>query len=328
MARHGCLLTFLLLSLAMAIYAGAEDIKSSGVKLFVFGDSFADTGNWDANKAPLLYPFGMTWPGKPAGRQGDGYILTDIIALFFNTTAPPAYFKWKKNAASEPVSLGMNFAYSGSGAMPDAWEIYSLGVQLGQFKEAVESKAFTENDIKDAVALVSSVGNDFRSFLKKLNRSESELPERAKMVRAEMFKFFEGLEKMGIKKAIMLSVSNFRDGKVDPVLVEHNKLLMEGLQAFAKRSNMKIVFLDIDKLEPVARAMYPKDKWEANCCEPEKKYDFSQMCGEKDASGRKLYSLCSDPSQIFYFFRFHISHEGWKKIYSLILESKVLEPLR
>ncbi|KAJ4825230.1 hypothetical protein Tsubulata_035451 [Turnera subulata] len=258
-----------------------------------------------------------------AGRQSDGYVLTDIIALFFNTTAPPAYFKWKKNAASEPVSLGMNFAYGGSGAMPDAWESYSLGVQLGQFKEAVESKAFTENDIKDAVVLLSSAGNDFTSFILKLNGSETEIPERAKMVRAEMFKFFEGLEKMGIKKVVMLSVSNFRDGKVEPVFVEHNKLLMEGIQAIAKRSNVKIVFLDIDKLVPVARDMYPKDKREVNCCEPENKENYEQMCGAKDASGRKLYTLCPDPTQVFYFYRLHISHEGWKKIYSLILESKV-----
>ena len=53
------------------------------VKLFVFGDSYADTGNsgkfatgsWKA-------PYGITFPGKPAGRFSDGRVLTDYIGSF------------------------------------------------------------------------------------------------------------------------------------------------------------------------------------------------------------------------------------------------------
>ncbi|KAF8403254.1 hypothetical protein HHK36_011355 [Tetracentron sinense] len=49
-------------------------------KLFVFGDSYADTGN---NKKSLAsswkLPYGITFPGKPAGRFSDGRVLTDYV---------------------------------------------------------------------------------------------------------------------------------------------------------------------------------------------------------------------------------------------------------
>ena len=49
---------------------------SSDLKLFVFGDSYADTGNC-RNSVPE--PYGITFPGKPAGRFSDGRVLTDYI---------------------------------------------------------------------------------------------------------------------------------------------------------------------------------------------------------------------------------------------------------
>lgn len=49
-------------------------------KLFVFGDSYADTGNIgrDVSKS-WKDPYGLTFPGKPAGRFSDGRVLTDYI---------------------------------------------------------------------------------------------------------------------------------------------------------------------------------------------------------------------------------------------------------
>lgn len=48
--------------------------------LFVFGDSYADTGN---NRKALAsswkHPYGITFPGKPAGRFSDGRVLTDFV---------------------------------------------------------------------------------------------------------------------------------------------------------------------------------------------------------------------------------------------------------
>lgn len=59
------------------------------VKLFVFGDSYADTGNWPKDKgSSWKEPYGTTFPGKPSGRFSDGRVLTDYIGAspspFFN----------------------------------------------------------------------------------------------------------------------------------------------------------------------------------------------------------------------------------------------------
>ncbi|KAJ4825231.1 hypothetical protein Tsubulata_035452, partial [Turnera subulata] len=83
-------------------------------KLFASRDSWSNTGNYEAVKRPgnpFNYPLGMTWLGKPTGRPSDGYVLTDVIALFFNTSAPPTYSLWEKKFGSESdLKYGMNFA--------------------------------------------------------------------------------------------------------------------------------------------------------------------------------------------------------------------------
>ncbi|KAL6989381.1 hypothetical protein U1Q18_015131 [Sarracenia purpurea var. burkii] len=54
--------------------------QCSKVKLFVFGDSYVDTGNTPKDHSrSWKQPYGITYPGKPAGRFSDGLVLTDYI---------------------------------------------------------------------------------------------------------------------------------------------------------------------------------------------------------------------------------------------------------
>jgi hypothetical protein len=59
-------------------------IKSGGSsKLFVFGDSYADTGNTNKSSSTAWNdPYGITFPGKPAGRFSDGRVLTDYVGIY------------------------------------------------------------------------------------------------------------------------------------------------------------------------------------------------------------------------------------------------------
>lgn len=50
-------------------------------KLFVFGDSYADTGNAEKSWPSWNSPYGITFPGKPAGRFSDGSVLTDYVGM-------------------------------------------------------------------------------------------------------------------------------------------------------------------------------------------------------------------------------------------------------
>ena len=53
----------------------------NSVKVFVFGDSYADTGNFVGSPS-YKSPYGITFPGKPAGRFSDGRVLTDYIGNY------------------------------------------------------------------------------------------------------------------------------------------------------------------------------------------------------------------------------------------------------
>lgn len=48
-------------------------------KLFVFGDSYADTGNMKHDTKTWKPPYGITFPGKPSGRYSDGLVSTDFL---------------------------------------------------------------------------------------------------------------------------------------------------------------------------------------------------------------------------------------------------------
>lgn len=59
--------------------------KGSYNKLFVFGDSFGDTGNLGKLGREFTHcwydPYGVTFPGKPTGRFSNGRVLTDFIGM-------------------------------------------------------------------------------------------------------------------------------------------------------------------------------------------------------------------------------------------------------
>jgi hypothetical protein len=67
-------------SLFSSVYISAQICPYGSPKLFVFGDSYVDTGNWPKNdRGPWKEPFGKTFPGIPTGRASDGRVLTDHI---------------------------------------------------------------------------------------------------------------------------------------------------------------------------------------------------------------------------------------------------------
>jgi len=77
-------------ALQLVVYWTATNAsKGTFDKLFVFGDSFVDTGNRDPNNNTYTAigrvnqnwapPYGRTNPGEPAGRFSDGKVLSDLL---------------------------------------------------------------------------------------------------------------------------------------------------------------------------------------------------------------------------------------------------------
>ncbi|KAF2598950.1 hypothetical protein F2Q68_00007042 [Brassica cretica] len=78
-----CLSVFLLLGEINGVEGSDKNQRMYGfrpTKLFVFGDSYADTGNIKKSlSSSWRFPYGITFPGKPAGRFSDGRVSTDFL---------------------------------------------------------------------------------------------------------------------------------------------------------------------------------------------------------------------------------------------------------
>nr|GMD46235.1 GDSL esterase/lipase At5g03610-like [Ipomoea batatas] len=75
-------------------------------KLFVFGDSYSDTGNYrKIESVSWKQPYGITFPGKPSGRFSDGRVLTDYIAEFLGVKSPT-----HRQMDESMLSVGCNMA--------------------------------------------------------------------------------------------------------------------------------------------------------------------------------------------------------------------------
>ena len=64
-------------------FASPSPTTAQQQQLWVFGDSYADTGNLGDLGRELTHawydPYGATFPGRPTGRFSDGRVLTDFI---------------------------------------------------------------------------------------------------------------------------------------------------------------------------------------------------------------------------------------------------------
>ncbi|XP_068655858.1 GDSL esterase/lipase At5g03610-like [Aristolochia californica] len=77
---------------ASGVEVFAHDGKHGFEKLFVFGDSYADTGNGGKDSvASWKEPYGITFPGNPTGRWSDGRVMTDLFASFLGLHSPEPY---------------------------------------------------------------------------------------------------------------------------------------------------------------------------------------------------------------------------------------------
>lgn len=141
--------------------------------LFVFGDSYADTGNVRKSMGnSWKEPYGTTFPGKPAGRFSDGRVLTDYLARFLGNKSPFAY-TWMKLAGDKKLRNGMNFAYGGSGVFDTYTGLPNMTTQIGFFEKLIKGSVYTKRDLQSSVVLVCLSGNDYAAYLAKGGTSKN-----------------------------------------------------------------------------------------------------------------------------------------------------------
>uniref|UniRef100_R7VZ26 GDSL esterase/lipase n=1 Tax=Aegilops tauschii TaxID=37682 RepID=R7VZ26_AEGTA len=152
-------------------------------RLFSFGDSLIDTGNYivhfSATPGPVVeLPYGETFFGRPTGRWSDGRLIVDFIVERLGFPYWPAYLQAAAGKSpAEEFRYGVNFAVGSATALSqdffrkkrlrvDLMPPYSLDVQIGLFKKVVAVLGSTDQERKAAMAsslfLVGEIGaNDY-----------------------------------------------------------------------------------------------------------------------------------------------------------------------
>ncbi|KAK7278641.1 hypothetical protein RJT34_23675 [Clitoria ternatea] len=179
MDSHKQLFSLLCLPLMLLFLSGEMGLQVEGSlhsgypskKLFVFGDSYVDTGNTRKDVGPWMQPYGITFPGKPTGRFSDGLILTDFLAKYLGLKSPLPY--QFRNVIPTDSKYGMNFAFGGTGVFNTSSSYPNMTTQIDFFTQLIQEKVYTASDLSNAVALVSVAGNDYYHFMSMVNDPSS-----------------------------------------------------------------------------------------------------------------------------------------------------------
>ncbi|CAN8285009.1 unnamed protein product [Cochlearia groenlandica] len=313
--------------------------------LFVFGDSYADTGNTPAPiAASWRFPYGITFPGKPTGRFTDGRVSTDFLAKYLGLPTPIAYKRIKRYARSrQVVRNGMNFAYGGAGVFNTIFKVPNSSVQIDFFEQVLSKKVYSQADLKSSVAFFSFVGNDYLTY-NRLNGTQKGRPAFIRKVVNKILLDVKRIKDLGVSKVLVtlsppqqclpLIVTPKGCDTNDSSTSLHNGLLRKGLIKLNNEKKKKKIddnngggdksFLMLDLYNAFVTIFNNKGVPGVStfseplkaCCVGTKQ---GQACGDVDKNGEKLYSLCKDPKSFFFWDDVHLSDQGWLSVSSLLL---------
>ncbi|XP_010244330.1 PREDICTED: GDSL esterase/lipase At5g03610-like isoform X2 [Nelumbo nucifera] len=305
-------------------------------KLFVFGDSYADTGNNPKSVAKSWHePYGITFPGRPTGRWSDGRVLTDYVASFIGIKSPIAY-KWIK-FGPKLLSNGINFAYGGTGVFNTLAPQPNMTTQINFFQKIIQTGVYSKRDLDSSLALVSLAGNDYGAYNARSGTAQG-LPAFMASVVNQLKLNVKRIHEMGVKKVAvttlqplgclpqntLLSYYRHCNATQNMAVNFHNFLLKQAVQQLNNEVKNSTFLLD---LHSAFMSVFKKRNSSGNvkfsnplqpCCVG---MDASNSCGSTDQlSGKKKYRVCKHPKAAFFWDLLHPSQAGWHAV-SLVLHS-------
>ncbi|KAL7137405.1 hypothetical protein ABFS83_10G089900 [Erythranthe nasuta] len=309
-------------------------------KLFVFGDSYADTGNVRKSLAnSWKEPYGTTFPGKPAGRFSDGRVLTDYIAKFLGLKSPVAY-RWMKLFGGKKVRNGVNFAYGGSGVFDTLANVLpNMTTQIDFLETLINESVYTTFDLHSSVVLVSLAGNDYGAYLATGGTIQG-LPSFIPLVINQLSINLKRLQKMGATKVIVTALeplgclprftelSSYQQCNATRNLATyfHNLLLQQTVAKLNNDTNSSTFFI-LDLYNSFNTVLEQKGNPQGDlkfetplkpCCMG---ISSEYFCGSVDEKGVKMYTVCSDPKSAFFWDSSHPTEAGWHAVYATLKSS-------
>ncbi|KAK9283617.1 hypothetical protein L1049_011867 [Liquidambar formosana] len=305
------------------------------VKLFVFGDSYVDTGNWGKSVATSWkLPYGITFPGKPAGRFSDGRVLTDYIASFLGIRSPVPY-QWRK-MGTKLLPYGMNFAYGGTGVFNTLVNGPNMTTQINFFQQLLEEKWYTKHDLDSSIALVCLAGNDYGTYLAGKGTMQG-LPAFTTSVVHQLSLNLKRIHELGVKKIAVTAMgpvgclpvstasSSYQNCSETQNSVSkfHNQILQQTVQKLNNQSK-ESAFVILNLYGAFMSALKGQENHLGNS-----KFNFplkpccmgvtsEYSCGSVDVNGTKRYTVCEHPESSFFWDKVHPSQNGWHAVYSAL----------
>ncbi|KAG5574930.1 hypothetical protein H5410_055064 [Solanum commersonii] len=307
--------------------------KHGEIKLFVFGDSYVDTGNWPKSmSSSWKQPYGSTYPGYPSGRFSDGLVLTDFIASFLGIKSPQPYANRKKISSHEMDNYGVNFAYGGTGVFNTFVNQPNMTTQINYFQQLVEEEeqVYNKEKMSSSIAIVSVAGNDYATFITKNNNNMEDLGNVTKSILSQLELNLRrihglGVQKIGItamepigclpKMTISSSYENCSE-YANSIPIFHNQMLHQIIDKLNNQTSRPIFFI-IDLYSAFMTALNIQQNHPGNsnfenplkpCC--------MGICGDK-----KKYVLCKNPELSFFWDVIHPSQQGWFTVFSALKPS-------
>nr|KJB62181.1 hypothetical protein B456_009G405200 [Gossypium raimondii] len=302
--------------------------------LFVFGDSYADTGN---NRKALAsswkLPYGITFPGKPAGRFSDGRVLTDFIAAGYLGIKTPVPYRYRKELGGR-LKYGLNFAYGGTGVFDTPAPEPNMTTQIDFLQQLLNDSVYSKRALKTSVALVSLAGNDYSNYIA-TNGSTAGFPAFIGRVVNQLKVNLKRIHNLGVRKiaasalqplgCLPQSTAQFsfeQCNESENALVGlHNQLLAQAVNDLNKETNSSSFFV-LDMYNAFWNVFNQKQAHQVSptfvnpfepCCVG---VSAAFSCGSVDENGVKQYTLCSNPKSKFFWDTVHPTEQGWRAVYS------------
>ncbi|NP_001242541.1 GDSL esterase/lipase At5g03610-like precursor [Glycine max] len=312
--------------------------------LFVFGDSYVDTGNYRINQAGSSWknPYGETFPGKPAGRFSDGRVLTDYIAKYLGLKSPVPY-KFRK-VMQQHLKYGMNFAFGGTGVFDTSSKNPNMTIQIDFFKQLIKENVYTASDLNNSVVYVSVAGNDYNFYLA-TNGSIEGFPAFIASVVNQTATNLLRIKSLGVRKIVVgglqplgclpssTATSSFQqcNSTSNDLVVLHNNLLNQAVTKLNQQTNKdNSTFIVLDLFDTFTSVLnHPstnniKDPLKP-CCVGLSSQDF---CGKVDENNVKQYKVCDSPKSAFFWDNLHPTQAGWEAVYKKLQKTSALHQIR